>query len=134
MTTTAEEVGSGLREHLHSDDLAVIYAPNMLHVYTFGDQWGIDGYIVAESFEDAYMEALNYWADRQGECDHGGDLPPELTGEAAWAWIESHCDCTQDEQGRWVWDVYGWMNELRLPVGMFQLAIGEEGDLGWLTD
>jgi hypothetical protein len=106
-----------------------LLAPGFTKVFVFGHVLGPwpfnDGYIIADSWEDAYEELLDYALEKDGPCDHGDD--PELAalvahatslqsvmsaeGTAAWEaceeWVDSHCDCSWADGGR-VWMVDRW--------------------------
>lgn len=97
-------------------DFPVLFAPNMRHVYIANNEFGECAYVVAESFEDAYDELLTWIADRDGVCDHGGELTDEQRTDGG------ACDCSQCEDGRWVWDVYYGLRPLALSVDQFLLA------------
>jgi hypothetical protein len=96
--------------------------PGFTKVFAFGTQFGQTGFIIADSWEDAYEELLEYAYEVDGPCDHGDD--PELaaliaTAEAtpgpanlaAWEacneWVDEHCDCTTCQYG-YVWMVDSW--------------------------
>jgi hypothetical protein len=94
--------------------------PGFTKVFAFGTQFGQIGYIIADSWEDAYEELLDHAYEVDGPCDHGND--PELAAlianlsdnraveaanEAVWTWIDDHCDCEQSSNGR-VWMVDSW--------------------------
>lgn len=96
--------------------MKVLYAPNMRHVYLAGNEFGETHYIVAESYEDAYQEYLSYYADKGEVCDHGGDITDEQRFHGA------SCDCAMTDDGKWVWDVYLWVEQLALSVDIFLLA------------
>lgn len=96
--------------------MRVLYSPHMSHVYMAGNEFGETHYIVAGSFEDAWQELLADYANKGEICDHGGDITDEQRFDGA------SCDCESTDDGRWVWAVYLWMNELTLSVDMFMLA------------
>ena len=97
--------------------MRILFAPNMLHVYLSGNEFGETHYVVAESFEDAWDEFLVWHADNgDGTCDHGGDATDEEVLD------QGTCDCELTSTGQLVWAVNLWMRELRLPVDKFLLA------------
>jgi hypothetical protein len=103
--------------------MRVLYAPNMRHVYLAGNEFGETHYIVAESFEDAYQELLHDYANRGEICDHGGEITDaQRMNTYCGGGPDGICDCAPTDDGRWVWDVYLWMNELALSVDMFLLV------------
>lgn len=102
--------------------------PGFKKVFVFGHVLGPwpfnDGYIIADSWEDAYEELCEYAIKNDGPCDHGND--PEfkelfevahashLAGkvdmdayEKVWAWVDEHCDCESTDSG-YVWMVDSW--------------------------
>lgn len=99
--------------------------PGFDKVFVFGNVLGVwpynTGYIIADSFEDAYEELQEHAYEVDGECDHGND--PELAAlieaagraippaqdewEACWRWVDEHCDCESMSRG-YVWMVDSW--------------------------
>lgn len=98
----------------------ILHSSNERHVYEFGNEFGAVGYVLAESFEDAYAEMLWEEANNGNICDHGGDITDEQRANGGL------CDCSATEDGRWVWDVYLWLKPMRLSVDHFYLAFPEE--------
>lgn len=101
--------------------MRTLYAPDMLHVYLAGNEFGETHYIVAGSFEDAWDEFLVWHADHgDGVCDHGDDINDEQRFNGG------SCDCDSTSDGRYVWAVNLWMRPMVLTVDKFLLAIGDE--------
>ena len=95
--------------------------PGFSKVFAFGTQFGQIGYIISDSWEDAYEELLDHAYEVDGPCDHGDDpelkalveaagraIPPaQDEWEACWRWVDEHCDCTPRDRG-YVWMVDNW--------------------------
>lgn len=100
--------------------------PGFTKVFAFGTQFGQIGYIIADSWEDAYEELQEHAFNVDGPCDHGNE--PELAKliadaqlitdkyghavaqdrwERVWTWIDDHCDCESGPSG-YVWMVDNW--------------------------
>jgi hypothetical protein len=126
-----------------------LLAPGFTKVFAFGTQFGQIGYIIADSWEDAYEELLDHAYEVDGECDHGDDpdylhlllaaesIQHHSTGdddtdrvcrqdawEAVWSWVDEHCDCEHSSNGR-VWMVDSWWlsnGERGLPMTPLELV------------
>lgn len=86
-----------------SNPLPVIWGSNPIHLYVFGNEFGAT-HVVLAAYEG---EAWEEWADTQEPCDHGDD--PEVLAKVEAGEDDIGCDCTQREDGQYVWDVYCWM-------------------------
>lgn len=134
----------------YADCPKLLISPNMIEVFKFGHVLcGIEdptGYIVAESFEDAWEELCEYAYSIDGPCDHGAtdELAAKIAEAEArpdddpdrWSdldeWIAVNCDCEHSESGYvWMVDNY-WMRPMQLPVEkLFQAFQYREGMEVW---
>ena len=88
--------------------IPVIWGANPLLAFHANNEFGPFAVVLADSFAEAYEEALHVMADNDGQCDHGGvDLGPLAAGVNYFdADPAKDCDCTMTDDGRYVWDVH----------------------------
>lgn len=84
------------------ETLPVIWGSNPMHVYVFGNEFGATHVVLAQNESEAWEE----WAETQEPCDHGED--PEVLAALGRGDDDIGCDCSQRDDGQYVWDVSTW--------------------------